>query len=92
MTLSDLPGRDLPPGEVPDAEDQLLAETIPPTALDDDRRPLPETPEEVHVLEATERRRPPRLRVSPAVQLERVRPAPPGEQVRAGVGLSLIHI
>jgi ATP-binding cassette subfamily B protein len=52
VTVSDLPGRDLPPGEVPDAEDQLRAETIPPGAMDDDRRPLPETPDEVHVLEA----------------------------------------
>jgi putative ABC transport system ATP-binding protein len=52
VTVADQRGRDLPPGEVPDAEEELLAETIPPGAMDDDRRPLPETPDEVHVLEA----------------------------------------
>jgi putative ABC transport system ATP-binding protein len=41
-----------PDAALPDARDELLAETLPPGALDDERRPPAETPEEVHVLEA----------------------------------------
>jgi putative ABC transport system ATP-binding protein len=41
-----------PDAALPDAGDELLAETLPPGALDDERRPPAETPEEVHILEA----------------------------------------